>query len=324
LSNEISLRQQILRSYSQYCSKKGFSNRHRYYKGIYMMHTKPIIIGIDGGGTSCRVALRFGVDGPRHEVVLGPANVSTDFDAALQTIHAALDQMAGVANLPMRIIHSATAYAGLAGVMNQAIAARVAAALPFKNPTVTGDRPTTIAGALGESDGSVAAIGTGSFIGRQGAGTVQGLGGWGFYIGDQASGAWLFRRCLEQVMLCVDGLAPHTDLTRAVLENHDHDPGQIVTFSLRSTPADYARLARDVVAGAESGDPLGMRLMQEGADYIRQGLHVLGWQPGEPLCLTGGLGPAYARWLNLETIAPKGTALDGALALATRKAMGAT
>jgi glucosamine kinase len=288
-----------------------------------MTSTGPIIIGIDGGGTSCRIALRIGLAGPRHEVVLGPANVSTDFNAAVHTIQAALNQMAEVADLPLAMIHSATAYAGLAGVMNPTIGARVAAALPFKNPTITGDRPTTIAGALGDTDGAVAAIGTGSFIGRQVAGAVQGLGGWGFYIGDQASGAWLFRRCLEQVMLCVDGLDPHTDLTRAILQNHDHDPGQIVTFSLRSTPADYARLARDVVSAAESGDPLGMRLMQEGADYIRQGLQVLGWQQGEPLCLTGGLGPAYARWLNLETIPPKGTALDGALALATRKAMGA-
>ena len=284
-----------------------------------MAQTQPLLIGIDGGGTSCRAALLAGQNA-RYEVVLGPANVSTDFDAALATINAALAQLAQRAGLTLAELATATAHLGLAGVMNTAIAARVAAHLPFSHATVTDDRPTTIAGALGESDGALAAIGTGSFIGRQLAGKIHGVGGWGFYIGDQASGAWLLRRCLEEVMLCVDGFAPHTDLSRAILHEHGDDPGQIVMFSLNSQPSDYARLARDVVAAAEAGDPLGARLMQEGAAYIRKALSVVGWRETEALCLTGGLGPAYARWLDLPTVAAKGTALEGALALAARAA----
>ena len=289
-----------------------------------MTHPDPILIGIDGGGTSCRAAVLLGASGPRYDVVLGPANVSTDFHAALDAIRAALSKLGSLANISPDDIAAATAHVGLAGVMNTSIADRVAAALPFHHATVTDDRPTTIAGALGERDGVVAAIGTGSFIGRQVAGKIHGVGGWGFYIGDQASGAWLLRRCLEEVMLVVDGFAPQTDLTRAILRDHGDDPGQIVLFSLASQPADFARLARDVVSAAESGDPLGARLMHEGAAYIRAAMGVVGWQAAEPLCLTGGLGPTYARWLGLETIAAKGTALDGALALAARHAKGLT
>lgn len=289
-----------------------------------MAHTNtdsngPYLIGVDGGGTSCRATLLSGPNA-RYDVVLGPANVSTDFDAALDTINAALAQLAERAGLGMADLARAHAHLGLAGVMNTAIANRVAAHLPFPQAQVTDDRPTTIAGALGEVDGALAAIGTGSFIGRQVAGRIHGVGGWGFYIGDQASGAWLLRRCLEEVMLAVDGFAAHTDLSRAILKEHGDDPGQIVLFSLNSQPADYARLARDVVAAAEAGDPLGARLMQEGAAYIRRALDVVGWTSSEAFCLTGGLGPAYARWLNLPSIAPKGTALDGALALAARAA----
>ncbi len=279
----------------------------------------PLLIGIDGGGTSCRATLLAGPD-TRYDVVLGPANVSTDFDAALATINTALAQLAGQANISIATLATASAHLGLAGVMSTAIAARVAANLPFAQATVTDDRPTTIAGALGEVDGALSAIGTGSFIGRQVAGKIHGVGGWGFYIGDQASGAWLLRRCLEEVMLSVDGFAPHTDLSRAILKDHGDDPGQIVMFSLNSQPSDYARLAREVVTAAEAGDPLGARLMQEGAAYIRRALEVVGWQTSETLCLTGGLGPAYARWLDLPTVTAKGTALDGALALAARHA----
>lgn len=278
----------------------------------------PVLIGVDGGGTSCRVALIHA--GNRSEAVLGSANVSTDFEGAIATICRALTQAGDIAGLTMADLSRGYAHVGLAGVMSPAIAARVAAALPIDGATVTDDRPTTIAGALGEADGSVAAIGTGSFIGRQVGGRIEGLGGWGFYIADQAAGAWLMRRSFEELMLAVDGLAPMTPFARSLLAEHGDDPGAVVQFSLTARPADYARLARGLVDAAEAGDPLAGRLMTEGADYIRRGLAHLGWHPGEPLCLTGGLGPAYARWLGLETVPAQGNALDGALQLARRKA----
>jgi len=278
-----------------------------------------MLIGVDGGGTSCRASLVIVAGGARHDVVLGPANVSTDFGAAVTTINAALGELAHKAGLPLSAVADAATHLGLAGVMNAAIAERVVAALPLQAAVVTDDRPTTIAGALGERNGAVAAIGTGSFIGRQAAGRIRGVGGWGFQIGDQASGAWLLRRCLEEVMLIVDGFAPHTDLSRAILKDHGDDPGQIVQFSLAAQPSDYARFARHVVAAGEADDPLGVRLMQEGAAYIHAAMGVVGWRVGEVLCLTGGLGPAYARWLGVQTVAAQGSALDGALSLAARQ-----
>lgn len=284
--------------------------------------TKPatLLIGVDGGGTSCRAALRLLPGGARYDVALGPANVSTDFAAAITTITAALTRLAAAAGLPAEALRNARAHLGLAGVMSSAIAARTAAALPLKGAIVTDDRPTTIVGALGAQDGAVAAIGTGSFIGRQQGARISGVGGWGFYIGDQASGAWLLRRALEETMLAVDGMQPHSDLSRAILAEHGDDPAQIVVFAGAAQPGDYARLARRVVQAADAGDPLGIRLMTEGAAYITRALAVTGWQPRQALCLAGGLGPSYAPWLGLPHQPPAGTALDGALWLAERQA----
>jgi glucosamine kinase len=279
-----------------------------------MSDAYPILIGIDGGGTSCRAALVC--RGVRHDISLGPANVSTAFDAAIATIHQAVDQLGVRANLLPRDLADAPAHLGLAGVMSEAIAARVAAALPLCRIAVTDDRPTTIAGALGSSDGHVAAIGTGSFIGRQAGGKIDGIGGWGFYLGDQAAGAWLMRRCLEETLLSVDGLRPDTGLTRAMLAEHGGDPGRIVLFSISAKPADYARLARRVVEAAEAGDALGRALLDEGTAYVGAALAELGWRKGGPVVFSGGLGPAYARHLGVPLTEPKGTALDGALALA--------
>lgn len=275
------------------------------------------LLGIDGGGSSCRAALVLGAR--RHDVVLGPANVTTDFEGAVETLRTAIHTLAAKTGVAPETVFSARAHLGLAGVTNPAIAARVAAALPLTDAVVTGDRPTTIAGALANADGAVAAIGTGSFLGRQIGGQARGLGGWGFHLGDQASGAWLTRRCLEEVMLSVDGLVAGTDLSRRMLAHFGDTPDAIIAFARTARPADLASHAPAIAAAAEAGDALGRRLMGEGADYIRSGLAVLGWAPGERLCLTGGLGPAYARWLGVPVVPARGSALDGALRLAARR-----
>jgi glucosamine kinase len=56
--------------------------------------------------------------------------------------------------------------------------------------------------------------------------------------------------------------------------------------------------------------------MREGAGWIVKSATALGWSRAEPLCLTGGLGPHYARFLDADVVAPRANALEGALALA--------
>ncbi|MCU9846859.1 ATPase [Defluviimonas sp. WL0024] len=281
----------------------------------------PILIGLDGGGTSCRAALCLG-SGKRVEVVGGPANVS-DFAGAMARIASLLPRLAKAAGLPKAALGQAVAHLGLAGVMDAAMADRVVAGLPFARVTVTDDQPTMIAGALGLDDGVVAAIGTGSFIGRQTGGRIRSVGGWGFALGDQSSGAWLGRRLLTETLLDHDGMAPSSRLTRATLERFGGAAG-ITAFGLSASPAEYAALAPDIVAAATAGDAVAGRLMGEGAAYVERATAALGLAEGEPLCLAGGLGPAYAAWLPPalaeRIVAPKGSALDGALALAARLA----
>ncbi|MEZ5779674.1 MAG: BadF/BadG/BcrA/BcrD ATPase family protein [Paracoccaceae bacterium] len=285
-----------------------------------MTRQAPICIGLDGGGTSCRAVLVHG--GRRVEQKGGPANVS-DFDGALAEINAVLARIVSAAGLGDEAQDAAWVHLGLAGVMTDADAARVAAAVPFRHVTVTDDHPTMIAGALGDRSGAVVAIGTGSFVGRQAKGTIRAVGGWGWRLGDQGSGAWLGRRMLAETLLAHDGLVPESELSRRLLDRMEGGAG-IVAFSLRATPADYATLAPEVTAAAAAGDDIARRLMDEGAAYIRGALNTLGWTPAEVLCLTGGVGPAYRDWLEPDVVAalrpPAGNALDGALVLARRRA----
>lgn len=288
------------------------------------MQAANIRIGVDGGGSSCRAALVRG--DRRFDRVGGPANVS-DFDGAIETICTTLQELFFHAGASDVALGQGVVHLGLAGAGDEAVAARVEATLrdhlPVRSVSVSDDQRTTIAGALGPDDGAVVGIGTGSFVGRQAGGQVRVVGGRGFLLGDQASGAWLGKRALQELMLAEDGLAPHSGLTRDLLSRHDGNIAGVVAFAIAARPADFARLAPDVVAAAKADDPVGARLMRDGADYIAGALASLGWRAGEALCLTGGLGPAYVDWLPRHVaasiVAARGSALDGALVLAGQR-----
>lgn len=279
-----------------------------------------LLIGVDGGGTGCRAAIGTYADGVLAEATGGPANVASDparaVDAALGTVLKAAED-AGFADTALA---DAVAHIGLAGVMTQRDSDHVATRMPFATSTVSDDRPTTVAGALGGRDGFVVSLGTGVIAASSRAGQNRYVGGWGFHVADQGSGAWLGRAALEQVLLCHDGMASHTDLTRTLLAKFDDDPNAIVAFSLSAKPGDYAAFAADIVADATSGDPWGRHIMANGADHILRYLGALGFRAGQPLCLTGGVGPHYAAYLPVDVLGgridPVGSALDGAFRLA--------
>ena len=277
------------------------------------------IIGIDGGGSGCRVAIadRSGRVLGRGEG--GPANATTDMDGTIRSILGALALAADEAGLADPTLAKAQAHAGIAGVLTPEQAGQIADALPM--PTrVTEDKITALRGALGDRNGILLAIGTGTLIGAARNGTHRFLGGYGFILSDQASGAWLGRSLLSEVLLCHDGLAPPSDLTRQIMDSFEDDPNAIVAFAANATPRDFATYAPVIAKAAKAGDPLGLNLIQTGSIYLTNAIDTLGLARSDTLCLAGGLGPSYADWLmpnhKARISPPEGTALDGALVLA--------
>jgi glucosamine kinase len=279
------------------------------------------LIGVDGGGTSCRVALLFGRQ--RVEVILGQANATTDRLTAIATVQSGIDQVVNMAGIDAANLANCHAHVALAGVLRDEDAQEVASGLKLDRVTVSDDRVSTVIGALEDAAGAVASIGTGSFLARQSGTQIQFIGGWGLALGDEASGAWLGNGLLAATLHSVDGLAQSSGLTIECMRRFG-DAARIVAFASAAAPADIAELAPDVVAAAESGDVVGKVLMQQGAAYIANGLKQLGWSADELVCLTGGVAPAYASWLPADMAAcirtAKGTALDGALKLAAKEA----
>jgi glucosamine kinase len=278
------------------------------------------LIAIDGGGTNCRICLV--VDDRRSEIRIGSTNVSTDLAAAIETIRLGLEAVAKKAGIEMEELSHYPAYVGLAGLMGPAMAQRVAKNLPLINLIVEDDRKIAVVGALGTDDGVVAGIGTGSFLARQSQGVIQFIGGYGPQLGDEASGASLGRALLARTLLVKDGLESRSPLTEMIFSEFDNDANHIVEFGQTAAPINYARYAPRVVETAKAGDSVSLTLMQSGADYIVRGINILGWCPGETLCLIGGVAPHYQSYLppvlSAAITPPKSSALDGALALAAR------
>lgn len=263
-------------------------------------------LGIDGGGSGCRAALADCAGQVLARAEGGPANMATDFEGARAQLDALAREVIGAR--PMTEVRGVL---GLAGANFSGAATRMAEAMPFRARVVQ-DVATSVRGALGRRDGIVAAIGTGSVYARQMNGALRSIGGWGLRLGDEASGAWIGQRLLHHITRILDGYDAPSPLAAELAGEFGGGPG-IVQFSLSAAPADYARLAPRVLAASE--DATAARVLTEAQAEIRRAIGLL--QPPQPLPVVwiGGLGPALALpdWQRLE---PKGTALDGALAMA--------
>ena len=140
-----------------------------------------LFLGIDGGGTGCRAVL---ADASGHILgrgEAGPANIASDFPGALDNILTATRAACGVHDLT-----ALSAGLGLAGANAAGMSDRLAHALPFARMAIETDAITAVRGALGATDGIVAAIGTGSVFAAQRGGQMRQIGGWGLVLGDEA------------------------------------------------------------------------------------------------------------------------------------------
>ncbi len=285
------------------------------------MAAKPHYLGIDCGGTLCRAALCIG--DRRIEAERPGANATSDFEGMVASIVGALEIVADGIGVPLEEFAEVPAYLGVAGIVGPGMAGRLADALPLRNAMVEEDRRAALVGALGYRDGCIALCGTGSFLGLQTAGRAVFAGGHGLVLGDQASGAWIGRGALSATLDAADGLGPTTGLTTTLQHELGGKDG-IIAFAGTAQPAAFARLAPRVVETAKTGDPVAQALLGQGASYLSDGLAALGWRGDMPVCLMGGLGPAYGPYLpaHMQAVltAPAGTALDGALSLAARMA----
>ena len=277
-----------------------------------------LFLGIDGGGTGCRAAVADGAGRVLGEGRAGPANIASDVSGARDSILAAARQALTAATGSDAGLPEVAAGLGLAGANAAGAASALRQALPFARLRIETDAIAAVKGALGDRDGIVAAIGTGSVFAAQVGGRIRQIGGWGLVLGDDGSGARLGRSLLAAALAAHDGFRAMTPLLRAILDGYGGNEG-VIALSLAARPADFAVLAPRILA---SDDPAALGLIAAAVEDVARSIGVLRGATPLPVSFIGGLGAVYAERLagRWEIVPAAGSALDGALMLAREAA----
>lgn len=282
------------------------------------------LLGVDGGGTSCRVRLTDAAGAVLGQGLAGPCNIRLGAAVSWGEIRRACADAYAAAGLPLSAQAETIAVMGLAGAAQKAdLDPFLAVPHPFALLDVIGDARTACLGAFGGEDGAILIVGTGSAgYGRVGEQDLS-IGGWGFEISDHGSGAWIGRQAIERAVLIWDGLDPDgltlstTPLARAVLDPFGGTPFGVVAAVGSARPADFAALMPLVLDAAAANDPLATRLLDTAAAHLNRALLRLRALGAPRLSLVGGLAAALAPHLPAPTrtllSAARGDALDGAL-----------
>ncbi|MCJ8052347.1 N-acetylglucosamine kinase [Shinella curvata] len=281
------------------------------------------ILGIDGGGTSCRAAVARPDGAILGRGKSGAANILTDPNNAIISITEAAKAAYRDAGLDEAGVNGASAFLGLAGTNVGDLTRYVHDRLPFRHTAIDSDGLIALQGAIGDEDGAVAILGTGSiYMGRK-DGTVRYIGGWGFTVGDLGGGARLGHALLQEALLAFDGVHPRSPVTNAVIEEFKNDPRGIVEFARLSKPGDFGRFAPLLFDHAGQGDAQAIAIVETGATAVNESLDaIMALAGASRLCLLGGLASLYPQWLSEKhrsiLIEAEADALTGAVALAAK------
>jgi len=290
---------------------------------------------IDGGQTGCRILYRVGgrvvasatAGGLRRQVRNDPdiyLRVLADAVAALRPRPEAVDVVA----------------AGLTGFDGsheaaQAVADHLRSLVPANRVLVTSDAVTSYLGAIGTAPGVVVAVGTGAIaLAADGRGGVARSDGWGYLLGDDGGAFSIGRHGLRSALRDHDGRGGSPALRRRAqarfgplssIPRHVYDGEDPV--------AAVAAFAPDVADAARAGDLVAARVWSRAARELAAAVTAAMAEifPAEAQITVSWNGSLFRagdllhgpfarhvaeRWPRARLVAPKGTALDGAAALA--------
>ncbi|MCA0029968.1 N-acetylglucosamine kinase [Mesorhizobium sp. B263B2A] len=284
-------------------------------------------LGVDGGGTGCRARIEDADGTVLGQGLSGPATTRLGIDTAWASIARAFDAAVEEAGFGPADTARVSAGIGLAGIGRKgALEALRAIAHPFASIDFVSDGVGACLGAHSGQDGAIVIAGTGSI----GLGFVEGrdlrVGGYGFPISDEGSGADLGLKAVQLALRAHDGRHERTALLAEVMQRFENDPMEAVAWMDRASATDYAVLAPMVMRHADQGDPAGRRMVQSAAEQIDTLVRVL-FEKGAPrVTLLGGLASPLEPWLAPDVrrrLKPAdGDAVSGAIILARRSARG--
>ncbi|MBC7159873.1 MAG: ATPase [Porphyrobacter sp.] len=278
-------------------------------------------LGLDAGGSRCRARLIDREGRVLGEGEGGPASARLGAEAVRATLLATAAEAIAAAGLGAADAADIAMGAGIAGISREGAQAALAALdFPYGSTAFDSDGMIANLGAHGGADGAVLVIGTGSVAHVRRAGESFTIGGYGFPVSDEGSGAALGLSAMRHALRALDGRTRPSALSSAVSARFGHETVRAIAWMDAATPTDYAALAPLVMDFAEADDEIARSIVDHAARHIERFIETI-FQRGAPRCaLAGGLAGRIRPWLRARTVArlvkPRGDPLDGALLLA--------
>ncbi len=278
-------------------------------------------IGVDGGATRCRARLRDPDGTALAEAIGAAANIHVDFAAAVEVMRGLVVEVCDRAGIDTNQHARIAVGFGLAGLNDAGDAEKVCAAFPgYALVRAANDATTACIGAHAGADGGLVIAGTGSAAIARVAGKETIIGGRGFALGDDGSGALIGLAALRAATRAYDRLVAASALTDDVLGAFDGDIVAMVRWARTARPGDYGAFAPRVFEHAAKGDPIALAIVGSAAAAVAALARRAVGLGARRVALVGGVGDALRPYLESEIAElltrPLYDATDGAILLA--------
>jgi glucosamine kinase len=283
-----------------------------------------LYIGIDGGGTSCRARIEDAAGNTLGQGTAGPATTRIGADRSMQAVRTASEAAAIDASLMPSALGHIIAGVGLAGIDRKgAREALMSVTHSFQDVVFASDANVAFLGAHHGRDGGIVVLGTGSIGFASVKGRELRIGGYGFPISDEGSGADLGLQAVRLALRAHDSRISPSPFLVEVIGKLGSDPVALVAWAEQATATAYASLAPVALAYAEAGDPFAEEIIAEGARQADELICSLVEFGAPRISLLGGLASRMIQWLPPEVAQflspPEADAVAGALLLARHK-----
>ncbi|CAD5375163.1 N-acetylglucosamine kinase of eukaryotic type [Rubrivivax sp. A210] len=285
-----------------------------------------LCVGIDGGGSGTRARL-VAADGRRlGHGEAGPSALGQGMEQAWRHVLAATAAALECAGLDAAALGDPAWRAGcglglgLSGAENPAWARAFHDSAPsWGRIALESDGWTALLGAHAGAPGALVVAGSGSVgVARCHDGRRLMVGGWGWRLGDEGSGAWLGQQAVRHAQQALDGRAPAAALARAIWARCGAERHRLLAWSLAADQAAWAALA-PMVFDLEAADAAAAALIAAAAAAVETLALTLDPAGALPLVITGSVGarllPRLDAALRQRIVQPAGDAMDGALGL---------
>lgn len=239
------------------------------------------LIGMDGGGTKTKCILTDINLKPIYETIGGPSNfLVIGTEKVVETILNLLNECTTSQKISSNDIDAIVLGTTGGGRRSDAeilemqiIKDAAQKSIIINKFRVESDARIALEGSFSGKEGSILIAGTGSIMfGKDEAGEIHRVGGFGRFIGDEGSGYRIGRIGLNAVARAFDGRAKQTKISDLIQQEFSISSSEELITEVYRNNFNIAAVAPLVFDAAESGDKIAQRILEDEANELL--LHI--------------------------------------------------